>query len=145
MHKITIALLAMLGSALTGCASDKGQDAPVPVLHKPADLFSVELLGGGHSDLQDDLDAGRPVALVFWQAWCGSCVAEAPAVQAAYQAYGKRMRIVGVVSGPDQSVDEGKLNQQILRLGLDYDQVRDRDLSLTKHFGVEATPTIVIL
>lgn len=146
MHNATLALLVTLSFAAGGCASDSPKTVSPPrAAAMPADLLSVELFGGGHANLRQDLDAGRPVALVFWQSWCGSCVAEAPAVQAAHKTYGERLRIVGVVSGPDKDVDEMKLNQQILRLGLEYDQVRDRDLSLTKHFGVTGTPTIVIL
>ncbi len=50
-----------------------------------------------------------------------------------------------MVSGPDTSVDEDALTLTIQRLGLTYPQVRDRDLSLTRAFDVQATPTIVVL
>lgn len=107
--------------------------------------LKADLFPKGTVDLNRELEAGRPVALVFWQSWCGSCVAEAPAVQAAFETYGKRIKIIGVVSGPDSAVDEGKLLQTIGSLGLTYDQIRDRDLVLTHRYGITGTPTIVIL
>ena len=49
------------------------------------------------------------------------------------------------MSGPDSAVDEDKLMGKVFELGLTYDQIRDRDLELTKHFGVTGTPTVIIL
>ncbi|MDA1263887.1 MAG: hypothetical protein O2816_02270 [Planctomycetota bacterium] len=66
-------------------------------------------------------------------------------MQAAHERHGDRIAIVGVVSGPDSSVDEAKLVSLIGKLGLTYPQVRDRELTLTHAFDVDATPTIVVL
>jgi len=118
------------------------QDTEVVGLHE---ALKADLFPSGSIDLNGELEAGRPIALVFWQSWCGSCVAEAPAVQAAFDAYGQRIKIIGVVSGPDSAVDEGKLLQIIGELGLTYDQIRDRDLVLTHRYGITGTPTVVIL
>ncbi len=72
-------------------------------------------------------------------------MAEAPLVQKAHRKFADRLSVVGVVSGPDQSVDQSKLDEIIFRLGLTYPQVRDRDLSLTHLFQVEGTPDVVLL
>ena len=56
-----------------------------------------------------------------------------------------RVRFVGVVSGPDSAVDEYALQRVVDEMGLDYPQIRDRDLALTHLFGVSSTPTVVVL
>lgn len=91
------------------------------------------------------LSAGKPLALIFWQSWCAPCVREAPKVQAAFEQFGGQIQIIGVVSGPDDAVDRNKLDARIADLGLTYDQVRDRDITLAEQFGVTGTPTIVII
>ena len=91
------------------------------------------------------LSAGKPLALIFWQSWCAPCVREAPKVQDAFEEFGERIQIVGVVSGPDNAVDALKLDARIAELGLTYTQVRDRDMALATQFAVTGTPTIVIL
>lgn len=53
--------------------------------------------------------------------------------------------VVGVVSGPDDAVDEDKLREVIFTHHVTYPQVRDRDLALTRLFDVKGTPTIVVL
>lgn len=53
--------------------------------------------------------------------------------------------MVGVVSGPDDAVDELELGAAIFEHRLTYPQVRDRDLVLTRLFEVSAVPTVVVL
>ena len=72
-------------------------------------------------------------------------MSEAPLVQQAYRKFADQMNVVGVVSGPDSSVDQDMLNKLIFRLGLTYPQVRDRDLSITHLFEVKGTPDVVLL
>ena len=66
-------------------------------------------------------------------------------VQQAHRKFADRLSIVGVVSGPDESVNKFKLDKVITDLGLTYPQVRDRDLSLTHLFEVKGTPDVVLL
>jgi thiol-disulfide isomerase/thioredoxin len=94
--------------------------------------------------LADELSAGKKVTLVFWQAWCAPCRAEAPELVAASRKY-TNMEIIGVVSGPDEAVDAVLLQRTIDELGLPYRNVRDRALDLTKALDVRGTPTIVVL
>lgn len=37
------------------------------------------------------------------------------------------------------------LKKTIFKLGLTYDQIRDKDLALTEHFRVTGTPTVIVL
>jgi len=66
-------------------------------------------------------------------------------VQQAHRKFADRLSIAGVVSGPDESVNEFKLGKIITDLGLTYPQVRDRDLTLTRMFQVKGTPDVVLL
>ena len=66
-------------------------------------------------------------------------------VQQAHRKFADRLSIAGVVSGPDESVNEFKLDKIIVELGLTYPQVRDRDLTLTRLFDVKGTPDVVLL
>lgn len=141
MHRIVTALSCSL-LLVTACAAPQESQAPSNV---PMSELVVDLLEGEYLDLTEDLDAGRPVVLVFWQSWCASCLEEAPALVEAHARYGDRITIVGVVSGPDSSVDEAKLLAALESTGMTYPQVRDRDLSLTRALGVQGTPTIIVL
>ena len=88
---------------------------------------------------------GRHVVYVFWQSWCGSCRKEAPALATSARTLAGRAQFIGVISGPDDVVDERKVDRFITDMKLDYPQVRDRDLTLTRRFKVRGTPTIIVL
>lgn len=94
--------------------------------------------------LADELASGKRVALVFWQEWCAPCRAEAPRLVAASKQY-PEVEFIGVVSGPDDAVDEAAVERAIRELGLPYRNVRDRELDLTRALEVTGTPTIVVL
>jgi thiol-disulfide isomerase/thioredoxin len=101
-------------------------------------------VAGGSVVIGDELGTGKRVTLVFWQAWCAPCRAEAPQLAAASRKY-PNLEIIGVVSGPDESVDAALLQSTIVELALPYRNVRDRALDLTHAFDVRGTPTIVVL
>jgi len=100
---------------------------------------------GNTIQLGQTLDEGRYVVFVFWQSWCASCKKEAPELVTASQRYADQARFIGVVSGPEKAIDEGKVDRFIQETGLSYPQVRDKDLTLTRAFDVKATPTIVVV
>lgn len=111
----------------------------------PTTRLVVSDMDGNTADLSRTMEAGKPVALVFWQTWCASCLAEAPELVEAARMYGDEIAFFGVVPGPDDTVDDGKVREVAGRLGLSYPQIRDRDLALTRRFSVEGTPTILVL
>lgn len=128
-----------------GCAST---DSPTPLVA----AVSGDVLAGTYTDTTGQahdigavLKDGKPVALVFWQPWCGACIAEAPTVIAAHGRLGDEMEFYGVVSGPDESVDAADVAKAMLDTGMTYPTIRDRDLRLTNGLGVEIQPTIVII
>ena len=108
------------------------------------DLLLADMRGASHA-VDELLAGGQLVTLVFWQTWCSSCLEEAPELASAAREMEGEMQFIGVVSGPDRSVDEVRIDELVESLGIPYPQIRDRDLSLAKAFGVEATPTIIVL
>ncbi len=131
---------------VAACASAPTGDSPSAPAAK-VDVASLvgQDLAGGSVALATPLEAGRPVALVFWQTWCGSCREEMPEIAAAARTWGDRITFVGVVPGPDDAVDEAELRKLVDRFALTYPQVRDRDLSWTKALAIAGTPTIVVI
>jgi len=102
-------------------------------------------MDGKTHDLNAALSDGRPVALIFWQTWCASCISEAPQLAADARTYGEDILFLGVVPGSDDYVDDGEVEKKATELGLPYAQVRDRDMALSKRYDVKGTPTIVVL
>ena len=66
----------LLGAVLTlaGCSS---AGSAQPAQPEQVTLASVTDMQGREYDLAAQLDEGRPVALIFWQTWCASCLREA--------------------------------------------------------------------
>jgi len=145
MRPIRLFFLGALTLAAS-CASTNDSPSSTSV------AFSGEVLAGTFTDTKGQshdlggvLRGGKPVALVFWQPWCGACIAEAPTVIAAHEKLGDEMAFYGVVSGPDESVNETDVSKAIFDTGMTYPTIRDRDLRLTRGLGVEIQPTIIIL
>ena len=134
------------GVFLHSCSSPSNSAQPAAALVLPSDLLSASMrdMNGKTLVIADKLAGGNRVALVFWQAGCSPCRAEAPHLAAASRAY-SNLEIIGVVSGPDESVDAVLLEKTIAELSLPYPTVRDRSLDLTRALDVRGTPTIVVL
>jgi len=129
--------------------SCEGGVCPLPQeLIEPQQLQSswvLEDMQGAELDIDAALASGRRVAFVFWQTWCASCRAEFPALNAAAKKYQGKIDYVGVISGPNDMVDDAEVDAVVKQFKLTYPQVRDRDLVLTRRYEVTGTPTIVIV
>ena len=143
--KRLIFLLLILASGC-GARPTVTQDTPSP---SPGGAVSEGLgfrdMAGKLHDVDSVLGQGHAVALVFWQTWCKPCLREMPELVKADLQHSPRLSFYGIISGPDKDVDEARVKTIVGRFGVRYPQVRDRDLRLSKIFGVEGTPTIVIL
>jgi cytochrome c biogenesis protein CcmG, thiol:disulfide interchange protein DsbE len=109
-----------------------------------APAASLEDVHGKAHDLKTATADGSHIVLVFWQSWCSPCKKEAPVLATAAREH-PDLKFFGVISGPDKAVDEAKVQNFIEKYKLPYPQLRDRDLALTKNYGVEGTPTILVL
>jgi thiol-disulfide isomerase/thioredoxin len=125
-----VLILALAGLGVLGASSER--------------LVLLDMDGRTH-DADALLAAGRPVVLVFWQTWCPSCKREAPELAHAVKQYGDSIDFFGVISGPDDVVDDTKVLRVAEEWGHRHPQIRDRDLTLTKRFKVVGTPVIIVL
>ena len=152
-HLRTLTILLLAGA----CSSPEHRAAPGS-LESPESPESMERVSltqeswmqledmqGRSHDLSQALAGGRSVALVFWQSWCAACIREAPKLAAASERLEGELDFYGVVSGPDEVVDEQAVNDMARRLQLPYPQVRDRSGELARRFEVVGTPTIVVI
>ena len=132
--------------ALGACASTASQATEQTPATAPVEARAtfVDTRGTAH-DVDASLKAGRQVAFVFWQPWCESCKAESPLATSATQEFSASMDVIGVVSGPEGSVDEKAMQEAFFSWGMSYPSVRDKDLTLSKAFNVVGVPTIVII
>ncbi|HTF89310.1 MAG TPA: TlpA disulfide reductase family protein [Planctomycetota bacterium] len=135
---------ALLGGALAACSTPAPHPAANTAVARPPSMRATAI-DGKTVDLAAALESGRTVVLVFWQTWCASCLAEAPDLATAARAHPDEIMFVGIVPGPDGTVDEAKLESLVQRFGLPYAQVRDRDLAWSQAFTVTGTPTLIAL
>ncbi len=156
MRSLALLLVVMLCGcvatpALDSANGDTCEDGVCPL---PPELMNAQALEsrwilkdieGTELDIDGALASGRRVAFVFWQTWCASCRAEFPALNAAAENYQGKIDYVGVISGPDDMVDDAEVDAIVKQFKLTYSQVRDRDLALTRRYEVTGTPTIVIV
>ena len=131
---------SIIALCLVACATG----APPAPRAAPGPVVLVDEAGTRH-DLDQILARGKSVTLVFWQTWCATCRAEGPDLARAARSYANRIEFFGVVSGSDELVDGAELRQVSRELALSYPQIRDRDGSLAERFGVQSTPTIIVL
>jgi thiol-disulfide isomerase/thioredoxin len=118
---------------------------PASPVGAAADPLLLEDMDGRTHDVDAMLAAGRPVVLVFWQTWCGSCKREAPELARAVREHGDALQFFGVVSGPERYVNDDKVRKVAKEWGHPQPQIRDRDLTLTERFEVSGTPVIIVL
>lgn len=138
-------LLPLLAASSLFASCGATPDAPATsTSFRPDATWQVTDMNGAVHPVGAWLDAGEPVVLVFWQTWCGSCVEEAPRVEELHNSR-PDLHVLGVVSGAAVDVSELEVSRTALQLGLTYPQVLDRDLALTRGFGVQGTPTIIVV
>ena len=131
-------------SAEDGTRGTKSEAAQAPLPDAVTDMDLTDMTGRRH-EIDAILADGKSVVLVFWQTWCTSCLREGPSLVRASNQHRETHRFFGVVTGPDDLVDDAKVKSLARRLGLPYPQVRDRDGDLAKRFEVEGTPTIIVI
>lgn len=151
---VGLAVLVAIGSTW-GCSAPRAQDAtavhavdttpPVAATGARLPVGTVTDMEGRQVDVSGALRSGRTVVLVFWQTWCATCLVEAPELAAAARAHGDEILFVGVIPGPDGTVNDDEVRRLVKRFDLPYAQVRDRDLTWSQTFAVTGTPTLIAL
>ena len=103
----------------------------------------VQNLDGKSVDL-NALVAGKPTLLIFWATWCPTCRAEVPDFVGAYHRYApKGLQVLAVDVGYNDPIQE--VRQFVKARKLPYTVLYDAHQEAVKAFGVQGTPTIVLL
>jgi peroxiredoxin len=111
---------------------------------KPAPDFTLEVLSEqtpGNRLALSDL-RGQVVVLDFWASWCGPCRQQAPIIESVYRKFeAKGLRVVGI-----NTSDQPKPALQFLATaGLTYPSVVDTTGLVSRAFGADQLPTLVLI
>lgn len=141
---IVVAVVAGLGGLfLFGLLrGSPDRDIPSQRVGRPAPAFELPVLEPVASRYGDtygtaDLE-GRPAVINFWATWCPPCRAEAPLLEAAWQAYGDRVTVLGVQSLEPGAADKGAAF--VNEFGLTFPNVHDGDNRVGIEYGVFGMP-----
>jgi cytochrome c biogenesis protein CcmG, thiol:disulfide interchange protein DsbE len=80
---------------------------------------------------------GTPVVVNFWATWCGPCIREMPALQAAAERYAGRVVIAGVDQGENPEV----VANFIKEMGVTFPIPMDADFAVGDRYNVKGLPT----
>lgn len=86
---------------------------------------------------------GKVVILDFWATWCGPCRAEAPILDALSRRWHDRG--VAVVGVDTDTPDEGDPAAFAHAKGLSYPIVHDETGAVSRRYGVDGLPTLVVV
>ncbi len=112
------------------------RQVPSPLVNRPAPPFSLRVFDGGNASLEQL--RGKPVVLNFWASWCfPACYEEAPALEAAWQAYRDRGVMVVGVDIQDRDADAKAFLE---RFNLTFPNGRDLQGKLSIDYGVYGVP-----
>lgn len=141
---VALAALLLLGLSILYAVARPGAPSlaagPAVAVGAPAPDFSAVDTDGRAVSVSGL--KGRPVWLTFGGSWCPGCRAEAPDVQAAYQAYAPRnVAVVGVYL----SEDSATVSAFARRTGLTFPQVPDPDRRWAAAYRVTGAPVHVFL
>jgi thiol-disulfide isomerase/thioredoxin len=90
---------------------------------------------------------GCVVLVVFWATWCGPCVAETPALQAAYDKFhAQGLEIIGI--SLDEQEDKGKLEKFLKSRKIPWPQYfdgKERENAIALQFGIDGIPDLFLI
>jgi thiol-disulfide isomerase/thioredoxin len=133
---VTIALLAL--AAPPAQAQDLGirvgSRAPSAVL---------ETMDGAPADLAQWIGK-TPVLLEFWATWCGNCRQLEPRLKAAFDAYGDRVRFIGVAVSVNQSRERVRRHLAAHAMPL-HEMLYDPEADASEAFETPATSYVVVI
>ena len=134
------ATLAALGAVASSPAG--AQDLGIRVGAK-APTAILETMEGAPADLGQWIGK-TPVLLEFWATWCGNCRQLEPALKAAFDEYGDRVRFIGIAVSVNQSRERVRRHLAGHAMPL-HAMLYDPDADASEAFETPATSYVVII
>lgn len=134
--------LGALACALLAPVALSAQETGLPI-GTAAPAAAVETLTGQAADLQSVIGGGKPTVIEFWATWCSNCRELEPAMEAAQQRFGDRVRFVGVAVSVNQS-DE-RVRRYVVEHLRGFTHFYDRRGNAIEAYDVPATSYVVVL
>ncbi|AWB90982.1 TlpA family protein disulfide reductase [Aeromicrobium chenweiae] len=118
------------------------EDCPAPA-SSAADLpdITLDCLGGGRAVDLSTL-GGKPTVINLWASWCAPCRQEMPLLARAHEAYGDRVRFIGIDfkdPAPDDAIELARAT------GVTYPQLVDRDQKTVAALKVANLPQTIFV
>jgi len=131
-----VALLAVIGYASFRKEQPASITAALARGQRPAaPVFRLPRFDGGTLELAEL--RGRYVVLNFWASWCIPCKDEAPLLERAWREYRDQGLVVVGVNIQDLEPEARKF---IAQTGATYPEVRDRDGTVSRAYGITGVP-----
>jgi peroxiredoxin len=134
-------LLFVLAVTFAAAPALRSQELGIPVGAK-APAAAVEGVDGRPVDLGQYIGK-TPVLIEFWATWCPNCKELEPAMRAAHEKYGDRVKFLGVAVSVNQSPERAKLYAEKHKLPLEV--LYDRKGAATDAYDVPATSYVVVV
>jgi len=104
--------------------------------------FTATTLKGDVVRLSDFVN-NKPVYLKFWATWCSYCKVEMPHLQAIFDENGKKIEVLTVNVGMNDSI--ANIEAFYKKTGISLPTVFDKKGELTSSYGVVGTPYHVLI
>lgn len=140
--KLAIAVWGLMIILVIGLVVDWGGDSGSAKVGAEVGLtapdFTLEDLNGNSISLSDY--RGQAVLLNFWATWCGPCREEMPDLQAVYQQYAGKLKVLAVnLTNTQRSVDE--VSKFLADNGYKMPVILDRKGEVATTYLVRGIPT----
>ncbi|HYE33768.1 MAG TPA: DUF2092 domain-containing protein [Methylomirabilota bacterium] len=120
---------------------EEEENAPSPLIGKPAPKLDVPLLNGGEASLAKH--KGKDVVILdFWATWCGPCVRAMPIISEVVSSYKDKGVVLYAVNVQEQPK---AITEFLEKRKLNVTVALDKDGAVSERYGVEGIPQTVII
>ncbi len=105
--------------------------------------FTLKTMDNGEIRYSD-IRGRAPLFVVFWATWCPVCKEEIPRLKEIYSKFKpKGLEFIAINVGVNDSVN--KVRRYMKKYAIHYPVAFDKGSTVTRLYGVQGTPTIVII